>query len=194
MIFRIICLWLFVLILAGCVSREGKRGNTVQVTPGVTVAMPLPAQLGYNLTASQLVTVEYDGERHQLPVQLEVEAGRLALAGFSSWGQRIMSLTYEKRVISTLVMSGLAEKLPDPGQVLFNVMLSLWPPEAWNPLLTSVGWRLKVGPKQRLLINDQGDIVVTIRYESELHLDGAILFVNHPLKLKVTIKTLNYNR
>ncbi|MDA7618191.1 DUF3261 domain-containing protein [Verrucomicrobia bacterium] len=187
-------MWLFVLILAGCVSQVDKRGSTVQITPGAAVAMPLPAQLGYNLTASQLVTVEYDGGSQHLPVQLEVKAGQLALAGFSSWGQRIMSLTYEKSVIATSVMSGLDEKLPDPGQVLFNVMLSLWPPEAWDALLASVGWHLEVGPKRRLLINDQGDVVVTIRYEAEQYLDGVILFVNHPLKLKITIKTLNYSR
>jgi hypothetical protein len=154
----------------------------------------LPGALGYCLTASQLVTVEYEDENHQLPVQLQVDPERLALAGFSSWGSRIMSLTYEKQEITTSVVPGLGQTLPDPEQILFNVMITLWPLEAWTEPLDSIGWQLKESPKQRQLIDDQQQVVATIRYETEPYFDGQVVFLNHSLNLKVTIKTFNYSR
>jgi hypothetical protein len=181
-------------LLNGCVSRSVIQDNIVQIAPDVFLEMPLPTELGYPLTASQLVLVEYGEENHQLPVQLQVNSQKLVLAGFSSWGTRIMSLTYENGAISTSVAPGLGQTLPDPEQILFNVMITLWPLEAWTKPLDSIGWTLKESPKQRQLINGQQQVIATIRYETEPYLDGDVVFINHPLNLKVTIKTLNYSR
>lgn len=186
--------FLSLLLLTGCMSRPPVRDNRVEIDPEVSVMMPMPAELGYNLTASQLVTVEYDGETHQLPVQIEVDGNRVVLAGFSSWGQRIMSLTYENGKISTTVMKGLGQELPEPEQVLFNVMLSLWPSTAWKTPLEGIGWQLNEKVKKRELINHDQETVVTITYVTEPYLDGAIRLMNHQLNLKVTIKTLNYSK
>lgn len=182
------------LVFSGCMSRPEMRDNRVEISPAVFVAMPTPGELGYALEASQLVTVEVGGEIHQLPVQLQVDSGRLALAGFSSWGSRIMGLTYEDGHISASVISGLGKTLPEPEQVLFNVMITLWPLEAWNEPLASQGWKIETAPKERRLINREQETVATISYETEPYLDGTMVFMNHPLNLKVTIKTLNYSK
>ncbi len=181
-------------LLGGCLSRPQLRENTVEIAPNLFIEMPLPKSLGYCLSASQLVSVDYQGEQHQLPVQLQVDPERLVLAGFSSWGSRIMSLTYEEGTISTSVMSGLGKKLPDPEQILFNLMITLWPLEAWEEPLQAIGWRLEGTSKQRQLMDQNQQVMATIVYEKEPDLDGTIVFMNHLLGLKITIKTLNYSR
>jgi len=191
---RTLFLFSMICLLSGCISRPQTRGNTVEVAPGISLEMPRPDELGYRLTASQLISVDYEGEQHQLPVQLQVGPDRLVLAGFSSWGSRIMSLTYEKGTITTSVMSGLGKTLSEPEQILFNLMITLWPLEAWEEPLDRIGWRLEETPKQRQLIDQNQQVVATILYEKEPCLDGTIEFINHSLNLKITIKTLNYSR
>lgn len=191
---RTLALMILFGLLGGCVSRPLTKGNTVQISPGISLEMPGPGALGYSLTASQLVIVEYEGGSHELPVRLQVDAERLVLAGFSSWGSRIMSLVYENGEISTSVLSGLGQSLPNPEQILFNVMITLWPLDAWAESLDSIGWALKETSKQRELINEKQQIVATIHYETNPCLDGTVVFINHSLNLKVTIKTLRYSR
>ena len=180
--------------MSGCVSRPQKQGNQVYIAPDVCLRMPAPSDLGYSLTASQLVTVEYADQTRQLPVQLQVDPEKLVLAGFSSWGSRIMSLTYADNEISTSVMTGLGQQLPDPEQILFNLLLALWPASAWEEPLSGIGWTLKEMPGKRELINNQGHIAATIQYEADPYLDGKIVFINHALDLTVTIETVKCSR
>lgn len=192
--YRLLIVVIIAFLLGGCISRPRTRSNMIEIAPNIVLEMPSPETLGYRLSASQMVLVEYKEEQHQLPVQLQVDENRLVLAGFSSWGSRIMSLIYEQEEISTSVMTGIGKTLPDPEQVLFNLMITLWPLEAWEEPMEAIGWRLEDTPKKRLLIDENQQVVVTILYEEEPPLDGKIIFMNHPLNLKITIKTLNYSR
>lgn len=106
----------------------------------------MPGTLGYNLKASQLITATWSQEgvqkSEQLPVQLQVDNESIVLAGFSSWGTRILSLTYDGIDISTNVLPGLDGKLPAPEQVLFNLMITLWPTASWEPILNEINWKI----------------------------------------------------
>ena len=178
------------MVLVGCANKPIVQQNQVKIAPNTFVTLPTPAQLGYSLTASQLITATWKKQSHQLPVQLQVDPKRVALAGFSSWGTRILSLDYKEQKIETYVMPGLGSTLPDPKQVLCNIMITLWPINAWQAPLKQVGWQLKKTPKHRQLIDSKGDIIVDIDYKNVDPLKGDILFINHQQHYTINIKTL----
>lgn len=185
---------LLTLLVSGCATVQAPQGNQVKIAPNTVVTLPTPAQLGYSLTASQLITATWQQTSHQLPVQLQVTPQALALAGFSSWGSRILSLDYTHQHITTYVMSGLGSTLPEPKQVLFNMMLTLWPLEAWQQPLQQIGWQLKQTPFQRQLIDNNGAIVAKIDYQDLNRLTGTITFTHYQPDYTITIKTLHYQR
>lgn len=179
-------------LMSGCLTKTSLPTNSVSIAPETFVLLPSPSELGYQLTASQLISVSWEDEQHQLPVQLEVDVERIALAGFSSWGSRILSLVYENEQIERSVLTVLDTRLPPPEQVLFNLMITLWPVEAWKASLDGIGWRLVETEKHRQLIDDTGHVVADITYETSDFLAGDIVFTNHDLGCTITIQTLNY--
>jgi hypothetical protein len=192
--FKPFALAILVFTFSGCAMKPEPQANQVSIAPDTLVTLPTAAQLGYSLTASQLITAQWAEKTHQLPVQLQVDSQKLALAGFSSWGSRILSLTYENQTIEASVLPGLGDTLPKPEQVLFNLMLTLWPLDAWHKPLEDVGWQLIETAQHRQLIDDEGMVVADINYQSPQHLDGDITFINHHLGYTITIKTLDYNQ
>ncbi|MCL2916434.1 DUF3261 domain-containing protein [Shewanella corallii] len=193
-------LLLALLWLSGCSlsPKPSDDGNKVRLAADTFVALPSPASYGGTLTASQLITVSWqqDGKQQSrtLPVQLEVTPEKLALAGFSSWGSRILSLTYEKGQITTAVMPGLGTTLPEPEQVALNLMLTLWPLKAWETELASVNWRLVQHGLTRELLDSNGQPQIEIEYSRTEKLAGPIVFRDKQLGLQITIKTLSQGK
>ncbi|MBD1575177.1 DUF3261 domain-containing protein [Vibrio sp. S11_S32] len=190
------------LLLSACtansVTSSDKDQAKVEIAKDVWVTLPTPNQLGYDLTASQLISVTYQDSNNQLPTQLQVSDNTLVLAGFSSWGTRILSLQYADNQIDSHVMTGLGNTLPKPQQVLFNLMITLWPIEVWQQPLSQLGWRLTQTDdpssqgKQRQLIDDKGQVVADIHYQNQNALKGDITFINPSLGFTIKIKTLQY--
>ena len=189
-------------ILTGCSSLTSngpeKAQAKVEIEKGVWVALPAPRDLGYSLSASQLISVSYQNTTNQLPTQLQVSDDKVVLAGFSSWGSRILSLEYANNQIDSHVMAGLGGVLPQPEQVLFNLMITLWPVEVWQPSLSKIGWTLTEKNhddsqgKRRQLLNDKGEVVADIHYQNNNALKGDITFINPSLGFTIKIKTLQY--
>ena len=189
-------------LLTGCASLTSNDAETtqaeVEIAKGVWVGLPAPRDLGYSLSASQLISVSYQNTTNQLPTQLQASDDKVVLAGFSSWGSRILSLEYANNQIDSHVMAGLGGVLPQPEQVLFNLMITLWPIEVWQPSLSKIGWTLteenndSSQGKHRQLRNDKGEVVADIHYQNINPLKGDITFINPLLGLNIKIKTLQY--
>ena len=184
-------------------SDNNADNNQVQLAENTWVTLPQPAELGYRLTASQLLNVRYidqtkKAQSNQLPIQLQITQDKLVLAGFSSWGTRLLSLTYQDHQLDTYVMAGLGNTLPKPEQVLFNLMITLYPLEVWQPRLQQTGWVLTEqqtqNAKQRKLIDQHGKLIAEINYASIDPLKGDITFINHALDFTIVIKTLQYQQ
>lgn len=196
-----ILLALYVPLLSAC-SMSSKKTESqndfsfINVAPDIRLSLPKPSQLGYQVAASQLISVSWktaDQEQtQQLPVQLQIDRQQLVLAGFSSWGTRLLSLTYDNSGISTDVLSGLENTLPKPEQVLFNLMLTLWPKQAWDQPLKQIKWRLVDSKYQRRVLNKSGQEVIFISYEKTNHLDGMIYFYSKLGDYNISIQTLEY--
>ncbi len=168
----------------------------VTVSKDVTIALPSPAALGMDVTASQLITARWQGsekeQNQQLPVQLQVSEDQVILAGFSAWGTRLLSLTYRQTGIETQVLNGLEQTLPQPEQVLFNLMLSLWPKHAWEAALEDVSWSMIDDSHQRQVFDQNNDLVFLIQYENGRGFDGNIRFESVRNDYQIEIQTLNH--
>ncbi|MEZ8803108.1 DUF3261 domain-containing protein [Vibrio splendidus] len=183
-----------VLLSACSMVSQQPTGASVSINNDTELALPLPAELGYSLTASQLISATWETDTQQLPVQVEVTADKVVLAGFSSWGTRILSLQYQNQVINTQVLSGLGATLPQPEQVLFNLMLTLWPTEAWTQPLQTIGWHLVDTDNTRTVFDDDQQAIIRIEYQAranEPKLSGDIVFKHLIQGYTITIQTLN---
>ncbi len=201
---RSLLTFITVILLAACSNSSAPQNSAsaqlqsarVEVSPKIWVNLPTPSQLGYTLTASQLVSVQYQHGEHQLPTQLQVKQQRLDLAGFSSWGARILSLSYQGNNIESQIMTGLSDTLPKPEQVLFYLMITLWPQDAWQDNLAAIDWQLIDSPDglSRELIDDSGSSIANIRYQNRDPLQGDISFTHNQLDFTIQIKTLQYQK
>ncbi|MEZ8302990.1 DUF3261 domain-containing protein [Vibrio splendidus] len=183
-----------VLLSACSMVSQQPTGASVSINKDTELALPLPAELGYSLTASQLISATWETDTQQLPVQVEVTADKVVLAGFSSWGTRILSLQYQNQVIDTQVLSGLGATLPQPEQVLFNLMLTLWPTEAWTQPLQTIGWHLVDTDNTRTVFDDDQQAIIRIEYQAKANepkLSGDIVFKHLIQGYTITIQTLN---
>ncbi|NAZ91498.1 DUF3261 domain-containing protein [Vibrio toranzoniae] len=183
------------LLLSACsmVSQQ-PTGASVAIDKDTELALPQPAELGYSFTASQLISATWQDDTQQLPVQVEVTPEKVVLAGFSSWGTRILSLQYQNQTIETQVLSGLGATLPQPEQVLFNLMLTLWPAEAWAQPLQSIGWHLVDTDNSRTVFDDNQQAIIRIDYQADpgIHKTaGNIVFKHLTQGYTITIQTLN---
>ncbi|OQQ03283.1 hypothetical protein BK411_20810 [Vibrio splendidus] len=183
-----------ILLTACSMVSQQPSGATVSIDNDTELALPMPAELGYSLTASQLISATWETDTQQLPVQVEVTADKVVLAGFSSWGTRILSLQYQNQVIDTQVLSGLGATLPQPEQVLFNLMLTLWPADAWAQPLQSIGWHLVDTDKTRTVFDDNQQAIISIEYQAKVgepKTSGEIVFKHLIQGYTITIQTLN---
>lgn len=188
-------LLIFIILLSACSLQPSiQAGAEVEITSGQVVTLPQPKDLQQNINVSQLITAQWGkGNKQKLLVQLQVDDQKVVLAGFSAWGVKLLSLTYygkqANNKIETNIMSGLDGTLPKPQQVLFNVMLSIWPKNAWETPLKIIGWELQESESQRLLINEKGDVVIVINYDERPSLTGKITFKHQLLNYTVVIET-----
>ncbi|PTP28277.1 DUF3261 domain-containing protein [Vibrio splendidus] len=183
-----------VMLSACSMVSQQPTGASVSINNDTELALPLPAELGYSLTASQLISATWETDTQQLPVQVEVTADKVVLAGFSSWGTRILSLQYQNQVIDTQVLSGLGATLPQPEQVLFNLMLTLWPTEAWTQPLQNISWHLVDTDNTRTVFDNDQQAIIRIEYQAKANepkLSGDIIFKHLIQGYTITIQTLN---
>lgn len=187
-----LCLW-----ITGCSLQPHTSSTQVEIGPDIWVDLPQPAELAENVTASQLISATWWDEQgkaqtQQLPVQLQINDQHIVLAGFSSWGTRILSLDYNGKDINTQVLTGLEDTLPKPEQVLFNLMITLWPLNAWEAPLNKVRWTIIDDNNKRIIKNRNGEPVIEITYSGNTPMTGDIQFTNKTLDYSITIQTLNH--
>ncbi len=166
----------------------------VEVSAKQRVDLPQPKALQQTINVSQLITAQWSDESKQtLLVQLQVNPQKVVLAGFSAWGVKLLSLTYwghdVGNKIETNVITGFGNTLPPAEQILFNVMLAIWPKSSWDKPLANIAWTLKENNLQRLLFDEHGELIVSIDYQKKPYLEGKIIFKHHPLDYTIIIET-----
>ncbi|OBT14815.1 hypothetical protein A9264_13395 [Vibrio sp. UCD-FRSSP16_10] len=195
---KVFSVLVFSALLGACSSTPQHHTPAVNITAKNTVHLPTPQSLGYALNASQLIEATWHNgksdQTQQLPVQLQVTQDKLVLAGFSSWGTRILSVEYQGDQITTDVLTGLDGVLPKPQQVLFNLMITLWPASAWEDPLNGVKWKIVEKDNSRSIYDDQGTEIIHIQYSDKDRLNGKIVFHQLVDDYTITITTLQFEK
>ena len=117
------------LALAACSSAAPPVADRVIVAPGITLALPAPAELGRAEDAVQLVTARRGGDSFVFECRLSVDGERLLLVGSDSMGRRAMAVRWSKDGMTV----ERADWLPDtlrPENILADIMLLYWPEAA----------------------------------------------------------------
>lgn len=184
---------LTLLVLNACGSISQDTAPRVAVATDTFVQLPHPNTLRADLVASQLIIATWKDQVHQLPVQLEIKDNQLTLAGFSSWGMRLFSAQYTNSKITTELIAGLPEALPQPEQVVFNIMLAIYPLSVWQDRFSAIGWKIKQTDTHRYIIDPNDETIIDISYLTKKPFSSDITFNHLKLNYKIIIKTNNYS-
>ncbi len=131
-----VVLFLLVVLQAACsAAPSAPDQGPVTVAPGITLALPLPAELGRREDALQVVTARRDGESFVFECRLSVDGERLLLAGSDSMGRRALTVRWGKDGIAVERADWLPPSIR-PENILADIMLLYWPEAAVRRGLT----------------------------------------------------------
>jgi hypothetical protein len=162
------------LLLTACTATPAPPPGMVTVAPGVSFILPAPASLGRELEAVQLVTARHGTDVFTFEGHLSVTHDRVLLAGTDGFGQRLMQITWDGKILTADKASFLPAALR-PENVLADVMLIYWPEAAIRPNLTGATLETAHG---RSLVRD-GETLVNIEAQGDPWIGTAHL-ANHP--------------
>lgn len=111
--------------LAGCATSL-PPGAEVDLAPHFPFHVPSPGELGYSITAEQLVTAHYRGDVQTFEAHLSVSPQRLLLIGFDPFGRRAFTVTSTHGAISFDAAPGLPKGI-NPGNILADIAIVYWP-------------------------------------------------------------------
>ncbi|HEX7928337.1 MAG TPA: DUF3261 domain-containing protein [bacterium] len=158
----------------------------VLLRPDVTAPLPELPLLPGPWHSSQLLTVQARGQEDRLPVEIELNGGRLVVIAFTTWGGRVLTVTYDGRAI-TAEASGPGAALPPPSQVIADVLMVNWPIHGWS---LPPGWRFDQQFEVRRLRDAASRVVAEVRYP-EPGTSDDIQLVNNAYGYRLSIRTLS---
>ena len=85
-----------------------------------------PASFGKHYTATQLATINYQDQKHELLFQLEIDPQRLVLVGLTPSGTRLFTIINDHKGIQSEGFKAVVEKVK-PEYLLADIQIALWP-------------------------------------------------------------------
>lgn len=149
------------LLLAGCALQPApQRKSTAQAVASSPWLALAPAALGCSAAVQQRLTVQPPGQAaKELDALLEVDANSMKLA-ILNLGQMVGTLEWDGAQLQPQLSRWWPAVL-EPEQVLSDVQLAFWPPQAISATLPE-GWSLAVSEAGRVL-QYQGSERVRVR-------------------------------
>ncbi|HUC64088.1 MAG TPA: DUF3261 domain-containing protein [Stellaceae bacterium] len=148
--------------LFGCSSAPPPE-REAQIAPDLRFRIPSPGELGYSISAEQLVTAHYRGDVQTFEAHLSVSPQRLVLIGFDPFGRRAFTLTSGNGSTSFDAAPGLPKGL-EPGNILADVAIVYWPDAAVERGLPSSA-ELRSRDDHRTILVD-GHEVIRVDYDT----------------------------
>jgi len=151
---------LLVILLSAC-SNQPSQTTEAWLTKEVKVNLPLP-HLAKPYHDQQLLTFNYNDQQNSLITLVHADTNTLTVVGLSTLGIRLFKIEYHDNAITT-EQNIFIKELPSAAQILSDIMLSIWPVEAWQAKLPK-GWQLVDSNLHRQLIDNTGQIIIDIEY------------------------------
>jgi hypothetical protein len=144
------------LALFGC-SVAPPPEPEAKIAPDLRFRIPSPGELGYSISAEQLVTAHYRGDVQTFEAHLSVSPQRLVLIGFDPFGRRAFTVTSGGGTMRFDAAPGLPQGL-EPGNILADVAIVYWPDAAVERGLPSSA-ELRSGEDRRTILVDGREII-----------------------------------
>jgi hypothetical protein len=175
------------IVLASCAQPAPRRGEG---EPILNTPLPL-GSLGHDLSLSQVVTSEDNGESRSLRVEVEVSAQRLVMVGLTHMGVPLFTLALDSQGLSTTTLN--AEVLPfDPRHILSDFQLAHWPREILARDLARRGYQLRGDGKgaTRSVHGAKGELLATVEYPQPGDSEADLVIQHYDLPYRLLIHTI----
>jgi hypothetical protein len=149
--------------LCGC-NAPPRAAMTATIAPDLRFALPSPRELGYRMSAVQLVTARYGGDTQVFEAHVTVSPERLTFIGLDPFGRRALTVTLDDSGMDVERAPGLPEALRAEN-ILADVAIVYWPEAAVKRGLSQSGAELRADAGGRSIIAG-GREVIRVDYGS----------------------------
>jgi Protein of unknown function (DUF3261) len=144
-------------VLQACAAPLADRQH-VAIAPGVYFAVPSPAELGYSVNATQLITAKIKGETYLFQAQVMISPERLVMVGLGPFGQRALTITSTLSNLTVHAEPGVPADLRATN-ILADMAIIYWPAEAVRRGLAGSTGRLSASPQSRSITVNGREII-----------------------------------
>ena len=149
--------------LIGHLAKTAAEPQVAQFAPGRDLALPVPADLGRNVEAAQMLSATYDGQTFAFEGRISITPERLVLVGVDGMGRRAMTATWDGRSLATESAPWLPSNVR-PASMLADLVVLYWPEAAVHKALAPAGCKLLATAKSRQ-VRCGNDTVLTAKYD-----------------------------
>jgi hypothetical protein len=144
-------------VLASCATvPPAEKG--VPIAPGVYFSTPTPAELGYTVNTTQLITARFRGQTYVFQTQVTISPDRLVLIGLDPFGRRALTVTSTASGMTTeaepWVPAGLRV-----ANILADMAIVYWPEKSVRRGLDPAKATLDATPQSRTITADGREII-----------------------------------
>ena len=122
------------------------------------MVLPPPSELGRDLHAVHLVTARYGDRTVSFEGHIDVTGGRFRMAMLDPLGRKALSVDWTGGDIVATAAPWFPASLP-PKNILADLVLMYWPPEALRQALAPAHARFEAVPGHRAVIRDGTEII-----------------------------------
>jgi len=190
---RHLCVGVAAWLLAACQSSPATRPVIPAVGPTVPdathPALAPPDAVGTR-TATQVIHAAYGTRSVVLRTVIETAPGKLDVAGVTATGQRVFTAHYDGRTIDAQKSPFVPDKL-DPGRVLADMQLALWPLPAVQAAFRERGLTVTEPFAGVRRVTRADALIAEVHYATTDPWSGRLWFVNFEFDYSLTIDTAN---
>lgn len=154
---------LLIVLLDGCAAPPAAKEGTL-IAPDLYFLTPTPRELGYSVSASQLVTARYRGDVYVFQAQIAVSPDRLTMIGLDPFGRRTLTITSTDSGVTVEAAPGLPDGLR-PANILADMAIVYWPEEAVRRGLSESSAILRASARERSVILN-GTELIRVDYDA----------------------------
>ena len=143
--------------LLGCAAPQGPD-STALIAPDIRFAIPGPGDLGYSVSAEQLVTAHFQGQMQVFEAHLSVGPDKLTFVGLDPLGRRALTVTDGDAGLVADAAPWLPQGL-NPANILSDIAIVYWPEAALRRGLAGTSATLEASPAGRSILAGGKEII-----------------------------------
>lgn len=128
------------------------------IGPDLVMVLPPPADLGRDVRMDHLVTARYGDRVVNFEGHIEVTGGRFQMAVIDPLGRKALTVDWTGDDIAYSPAPWIPEVL-QPQNILADLVLIYWPPEALRRALAPAHAALEAAPGHRAVVRDGVEII-----------------------------------